>query len=149
MTRRATILAFVLSLGVVLLARGGAGLAAPAALPPRPPIPTPLPPPATPTRVPTAAGAWIELRVAGAPAGAWSVVQWQNTLGTWEDVEGWQGLLENGAKRWWVAPRDFRKGPFRWVLLDGRNGSTLAISAPFTLPSSHYELRVVELAVRP
>jgi len=61
-------------------------------------------------------GTYIEL-VAPAHAGAWSVVQWQDSAGNWHDVEGWRGTLDNrGVRRWWVAAKDFGTGPFRWVV---------------------------------
>lgn len=78
------------------------------------------------------AGATIELRASTAPAAGWSVVQWQDAQGEWHDVE-----------RWWVAPADFRKGPFRWVLYETRDGEQVAISHSFDLPRSPYEIVVV------
>jgi hypothetical protein len=80
-------------------------------------------------------GAYIELHVPDAPAGAWTVVQWQNELDDWYDVEGWRGTLdEQGRRRWWVAKKDFGTGPFRWVVKQGPNGSVLGSSTPFNLP---------------
>jgi len=64
-------------------------------------------------------GTHIEL-VAPEHAGAWSVVQWQDSAGNWHDVEGWRGTLDStGYIRWWVAARDFGTGPFRWVITGG------------------------------
>lgn len=34
-------------------------------------------------------GAYIELQIKNAPAGTWSVVQWQDGNGDWQNVEGW------------------------------------------------------------
>jgi hypothetical protein len=80
-------------------------------------------------------GAHIELHAPGSPAGAWAVVQWQDSAGGWHDVEGWQGTLgEGGNQRWWVAARDFGKGPFRWVVSQGQGGPALGVSQPFNLP---------------
>lgn len=80
------------------------------------------------------AGANIEVHVLDAPSEAWSVVQWQDANGDWQTVEGWQGTLENGVRRWWVHPKDFDTGPFRWVVLDSPGGSLVAGSKSFTLP---------------
>jgi len=64
-------------------------------------------------------GTHIEL-AAPEHAGAWSVVQWQDSAGNWHDVEGWRGTLDsNGYIRWWVAAKDFGTGPFRWVISGG------------------------------
>ena len=64
-------------------------------------------------------GTHIEL-VAPEHAGAWSVVQWQDSAGNWHDVEGWRGTLDSqGYIRWWVDAKDFGTGPFRWVISGG------------------------------
>ena len=64
-------------------------------------------------------GTHIEL-AAPEHAGAWSVVQWQDSAGNWHDVEGWRGTLDSsGYIRWWVAAKDFGTGPFRWVITGG------------------------------
>ncbi len=64
-------------------------------------------------------GTHIEL-VAPEHAGAWSVVQWQDSAGNWHDVEGWRGTLDSqGYIRWWVDAKDFGTGPFRWVITGG------------------------------
>lgn len=80
------------------------------------------------------AGAHIELHAQNAPAGAWSVVQWQAANGDWHTVEGWQGRLNNGTRRWWVHPKDFDTGPFRWVVFDAPDGVMVAVSDSFRLP---------------
>jgi len=78
-------------------------------------------------------GAAIEL-VAPGYAGQWSAVQWQDSNGDWQTVEGWQGSLdERGVRRWWVAAKDFGTGPFRWVVGDTTQPG--AISNPFNLPA--------------
>jgi hypothetical protein len=99
-----------------------AALTAPAqAGPELPPRETPTPPkgaddddddggPSTP------AGAYIALQAGSLSAGAWGVVQWQDSNGDWQAVEGWQGPLP-ANNRWWVAAKDFRTGPFRWAIL--------------------------------
>jgi hypothetical protein len=64
-------------------------------------------------------GTHIEL-VVPEHAGAWSVVQWQDSAGNWHDAEGWRGTLDSsGYICWWVAAKDFGTGPFRWVITGG------------------------------
>jgi hypothetical protein len=89
-------------------------------------------------------GAWVELQALGM-AHAWSSVQWQNSAGTWENVDGWQGSLdESGNRRWWVAEKDFGDGPFRWVVTQDKNGPALGVSEPFALPTGASEtVRIV------
>jgi hypothetical protein len=115
----------------------------PRPLPTRPPtlVPTPMPSPVpAPTQSSTSPpqpsrGGYIELHVPIAPAGLWTIVQWQGSLGEWYDVEGWQGTLDEGNKKtWWVAGADCGKGPFRWVISEGQQGPALATSASFYLP---------------
>ena len=78
----------------------------------------------------------IMLRAPGAPSTAWTVVQWQDGLGGWHDVDGWRGDLDAGQQKvWWVLGKDFNTGPFRWVVYDQRDGKVWAISEPFTLPA--------------
>ncbi len=93
-------------------------------------------------------GAWIELQAQPAPAEAWSVVQWQNKLGDWYDVEGWRGSLDgNGYQRWWVHEKDFGDGPFRWVVTQGKDGPVLGVSQAFNLPGGANE--TVQVTVSP
>jgi len=84
-------------------------------------------------------GGWIAVRVWDAPEGVtyaevWTVVQWQDGLGDWHDVEAWQGQpdVEN-EKLWFVAEEDLGKGPFRWVAYVG--GEELGASEAFDLPA--------------
>lgn len=92
-------------------------------------------------------GAYIELHPADASAGTWSVVQWQDSAGNWHDVEGWSGTLDqNGGRRWWVAAKDFGKGPFRWVISRGPDGTELGRSQPFNLPARANEITVITLS---
>jgi hypothetical protein len=126
-------------------------LAVSADLPPRP---TPESAPTTGTAPPKLAGGWIELRAQGAPAGAWSVVQWQDSAGAWQNVESWSGgfdTVENGAgkKTWSVDQWIFGAGPFRWVVYDKRGGTTLATSALFTLPKENRQTVVVQVTLAP
>ncbi|GAB4451869.1 MAG: hypothetical protein Kow0031_34420 [Anaerolineae bacterium] len=80
------------------------------------------------------AGAHIELQADTLPATGWSVVEWQDANGDWQLVEGWQATLTGAAIRWWVHPKDFGTGPFRWAILDAPGGKLIAASEPFTLP---------------
>ena len=105
------------------------------ALPPRPDQLTPTP---------TLGGA-IELHIEGFRAGLWAVVQWQDGLGNWHDVEGWRGEPADERVIWWVAPKDFGTGPFRWAIYDGAAGDLLVACDPFYLPDWHGQ--VVRAAV--
>ena len=96
------------------------------------------------------AGAYIELQTQIASAGAWSVVQWQDSAGGWHDVEGWRGpLADSNNRRWWVAAKDFGAGPFRWAVTQGQGGSLLGVSAPFNLPSGVNEMLQVVVSLKP
>lgn len=117
-------------------------------------LPPRHPPPATPTigddegdddhNQPL--GAYIELQTQSTPVEAWTVVQWQDQAENWYEVEGWQGTLEgDGSKRWWVAAKDFGKGPFRWAVLIRKGGPWLATSVSFTLPEEAYQVVQVEI----
>jgi hypothetical protein len=89
-------------------------------------------------------GAHIALHADGLTG--WSVVQWQDSDGNWQTVEGWQGNLEAGRAVWWVHPKDFNTGPFRWVVLTEANGTVIATSDPFMLPREHYQYQSVFVA---
>lgn len=132
--------------------------------PPTPPLPTatssPLPYPSTEIQW----GGFIDLR-ARFPSNwpwnnlpwqdLWTVVQWRDNLGDWHDVLGWQGHLDDidvgeagqvvGEKRWWVAPADLGKGPFRWLVYQRRDGRLLAKSASFYLSNVREESKTVEV----
>ena len=91
-------------------------------------------------------GAYLELRVLGAPGGAWAVVEWQDNAGGWHAVEGWSGTLdEKGNQRWWVDAKDLGKGPFRWVVSQEHAGPAWGVSAPFSLPAAAGETTQVSL----
>lgn len=144
--RRFLVLITLSGLCLVLLRGPLRTQAAPQALPPRP---TAAPSP-TPTADATGddsprAGATIELQAPTAPSTAWTVVQWQDLQGDWHDVGGWQGTLNDGVRRWWVAPADFRKGPFRWVIYRSPDGERLSVSERFYLPISSYEVVVAQV----
>lgn len=90
-------------------------------------------------------GAYISLQAGAVPAGAWSVVQWQDSNGDWQMVEGWQGPAASNT-RWWVAAKDFGRGPFRWAILSGPGGAVLEASSPFTLPQQPNETVFTSIA---
>ncbi len=108
-------------------------------------------------------GALIGLHLGVAPSAAasgvrwqelWTIVQWQDGKGRWHDVKGWQAApeaLSPGEARleWAVAPDDLGKGPFRWVVLRGRGGDTVAASEPFMLPSEAGAVEQVEVIYSP
>lgn len=95
-------------------------------------------------------GSYIELHVYPPQAGLWTIVQWQDGLGDWHDIEGWQGMLDEGHKKvWWVAPKDFGTGPFRWMVYQGQRGKELAQSELFYLPSSAGETVKIEASLVP
>lgn len=128
-------------LALVCLWAGLAGFARPvwAELPPRPEdVPTPTPEPAH-------AGGGIELSATGATAPYEAVVQWQDGLGDWHDVDGWRGTVEDDHVLWYVAPEHFGLGPFRWIVY--RADDTLAMSEPFDLPAADGALVRVSVAV--
>ena len=82
----------------------------------------------------------------------WTVVQWQDDMGEWFDVEQWQGTLdsaENGKawKEWWVDHKDYGKGPFRWLVLESPGGKVLRTLPEFYLPAGPQERVVVEVSV--
>jgi hypothetical protein len=130
--------------------------------------PLPLPPlPLPPDRVPpsTFTGGFIQLQATFPQTwpwdstqweDLWTVVQWQDEKGTWRDVEGWQGSLDEivtradgtivGHKTWWVARGDLGKGPFRWRIYRYRGGWLLATSSTFDLPSRKHATTAVEIA---
>ena len=131
------------------------------ALPPRPePTLTPSPTPPTQPR-PQVVGGFIELKVSfGATWSSanlewqdlWTVVQWQDTIGDWHDVEGWQGTLDAvkdkmGTKRWWVAPPELGKGPLRWIIYQSQDGPLLTTSDPFHLPAAENETVSLEVTL--
>ena len=138
------------------------------ALPPRPtPEPTTEPTlPSAPSSKPT--GGFIELCVQFPPTwpwtkvhwqDLWTTVQWQDNLGNWHTVEGWQGELDDvvvysnegvvGKKVWWSAETDQGKGPFRWLVTQGKDDALLVTSASFYLPARIGETVQVEVSLTP
>lgn len=118
------------------------------ALPPRPtPAPT-----ASPTTIPSAyvrEGGLIELDLHPAREGLWTMIQWQDARGQWHDVDGWQGTVDGAIQIWWVAPRDFGKGPFRWRVYQNPGGLLLATSQSFSLPHTTGETVRVDVGIKP
>ncbi|MCB0213127.1 MAG: hypothetical protein KDJ52_27545 [Anaerolineae bacterium] len=95
-------------------------------------------------------GAYIELQMAGDGSGLWAAVQWQDSEGNWQPVEGWQGPLgPGGQQRWWVAAKDFGSGPFRWVVSAEARSTALDGSAAFNLPTAANETVRVTVANSP
>jgi hypothetical protein len=116
-----------------------------------PPRPTPGPTPVV-IASQRGQGASIELRAPAAQSGWWTVMQWQDAQKNWNTVTGWQGSFDEikagvGAKLWWVAPADLGKGPFRWAVLDAKEGRLLAASEPFYLPDRSKTKTVITLSV--
>ena len=108
-------------------------LAAPASLPSRA---TP-----TPTAAPSAhlQSGTIILCVPTLRADLWAIVQWQDGLGQWHNVEGWRGPLGalSSAERWqvWaVDPEQLGLGPFRWMVYSAPGGQLYADTEAFYLP---------------
>jgi hypothetical protein len=114
-----------------------------------------LPPRPTPEPITTSSpiGSYIRLHVAFPEPWPWTTRPWQTTLtqvqwqtgeGDWIDVTGWYGAIDDvaidtertvtGTKTWWVAPRDYGTGPFRWLVTNEGNETPLAVSKAFTLP---------------
>lgn len=123
-----TVLAGLLACAGLALNSGRAALAQ---APERTPVAT------LPAGAPASAVAAIALHAPGAPASAWTVVQWADPLGGWHEVEGWRGDLDEGQQKvWWVLGKDFNTGPFRWVVLHNKtSGQVWAISKSFDLPA--------------
>jgi hypothetical protein len=94
-------------------------------------------------------GGAIQLHIAGGRVGLWAVVQWQDGLGNWHDVEGWRGEPDEERTIWYVHERDFDTGPFRWALYDGPEGELLAASEPFDLPGWHGQIVHVDVSLGP
>jgi hypothetical protein len=136
--------------------------------PPLPPVPTatftPIPRPTA----PPITGSFIELHAQFPQAWPWreahwqelwTIVQWQDGQGAWHNVEGWQGTLDSvvvkedggviGYKTWWVAEDDLGKGPFRWVIYNGRGGAALATSKSFYLPGALGEIVNIHVTLNP
>ena len=97
------------------------------------------------TQVDKPVGAHLLLSGSDMPAGSWAVVQWQDSAGGWHDVEGWRGDIHS-SQHWWVAARDFGKGPLRWAVTDGPDGQVLGASQTFQLPDTANQTLVVTVS---
>jgi hypothetical protein len=93
-------------------------------------------------------GAYIELRVQPGLGGAWTIVQWQDSMGRWNDVDGWRAQVESDqAVNWWVAPKHLDTGPYRWLVYQGEDRRAVVwASELFYLPKQG-ETLVVNTAV--
>jgi len=129
-------------LGLLLMLVSNAS-AAPQALPPRPtPVPTPAPV--------KLRGGLISLQADATQPEHWTIVQWQDALGDWHDVDGWQGTFDQENRViWWVAPKDLGTGPFRWTVYENQCGALLAASEPFDLPALGGNMVTVEVLLEP
>lgn len=113
-------------------------------LPPRPPLTTPSPKQGT-SRAERPRTARIELTVTNAEPGSWSVVQWRDGNGNWQDVEGWRAPVGSEPIIWWVLDKDFGKGPFRWVIYRLDGDFVLPTSELFYLPRAAGEVVLIRL----
>ncbi|TEU11279.1 MAG: hypothetical protein E3J21_24015 [Anaerolineales bacterium] len=140
------LLAFLILICALLLASPSPVTHAGPGLPPRR-TPTPTRPPGG-NNDGKPAGAHIILQVQSAPVEVWTVVQWQDSAGSWHDIEGWSGALDEGDQKvWWVAPKDFGTGPFRWLVYQGQGGKLLAQSELFYLSYSAGETARIEVSL--
>ncbi len=90
--------------------------------------------------------AWIQLWPTPVLPKLWTVVQWVDGQGAWHDVEGWRGYLNHPTYiSWRVLQSEFGKGPFRWVTYDKADGTVLAISETFHLPTNNGEIRKINV----
>jgi hypothetical protein len=119
------------------------------ALPPRPTVP------ADSEEDPASLGAQIQLKAQFPDDWSWqtvhwqdlwTVVQWQDALGEWHAVEGWQGSLDTikigkdgtvvGLKTWWLGYENLGQGPVRWQVFESHGGQLLTSSDTFHLPAA-------------
>jgi hypothetical protein len=118
-------------------------------------VPTPTRPPILPVATPVAAlpggpvGGFIELDIQAVELHQfWTIIQWQDRLGGWHDVDGWQGRPDGHRVVWWVAPSDLGQGPFRWLVYAGRGGALLTVSETFDLPRQAGERVEIQVSIR-
>ncbi|MEJ5309993.1 MAG: hypothetical protein WHX52_09490 [Anaerolineae bacterium] len=88
---------------------------------------------------------WQELR---------TVVEWQDGLGNWHKVEGWQGALDEvvegvGRKVWWISRANLGTGPFRWTVYRDSSGKRPVYSEAFRMPDAVGQLAIVDVTVGP
>jgi hypothetical protein len=114
------------------------------------PVAYALPPRPNPPKKKRTKGGGIELHVNSfvPDTGVFAIVQWQDGLGGWHDVDSWRGELDGRARAiWWVSPDHFGDGPFRWLVYRGSDGEVLGTSEPFNLPGGHRHLVRVEVSL--
>ena len=87
------------------------------------------------------------LSVSGATSPYHAVVQWQDGLGGWHNIDGWRGEVENDRVLWYVSPDQFGQGPFRWMVYGETD--TLGVSEPFDMPSGANTLVHVSVTASP
>lgn len=107
---------------------------------------TPMP------HAPSSKGSYIELRLPTDNINLWTVVQWQDGVGNWHDVDGWRGVLDDindhkGDKVWGVLPGEYGDGPIRWLVYDCAGGQLLATSHSFYLPDADRHV-IVEVVLK-
>jgi hypothetical protein len=76
-----------------------------------------------------------------------AVVQWQDGLGRWHDIDGWRGEINAERIVWYVAAKDLGTGPFRWLVY--RDSIILGISEPFSLPAAGRQMVRVRVDIGP
>ena len=115
------------------------------------PFPAPAPPPNAPTAellYPRLTGAFIELQAQPLRPGLWTRIQWQDALGGWHDIDGWQGSFNPDQRvLWYVGEEHLGDGPFRWLVYESQGGDLLAVSQSFDLPSRGGEVLRVEVSL--
>lgn len=99
------------------------------------PVPTATPSSSTNTPQTDSGGALIYLHVPTPPSDLQTVVQWQDGLGNWHDIEGWRGTLNQANFIvWWVAPHDLGAVWYRWQVYTA-DGRITTHSDAFSLPT--------------
>ena len=84
----------------------------------------------------------ITALIGGLPSSIWITVQWQDPLGQWHTVDGWQGGASSvdafGGlfQQWDIGPELFGRGPFRWALYNFQGGSLIGVSPNFNMPAT-------------
>lgn len=115
--------------------------------------PTPLPPPTpTPEQSPSPRKpvATLLLSVPVTTTQLFSVVQWQDINGGWNDVESWRGAVIGGKTIWWVEQKDWGTGPFQWVVYrhEASGDHVLGVSEPFSLPVHQGEIKRISVSIQ-
>ena len=91
----------------------------------------------------------ITLQVLPVERGLGTVVQWQDSQGDWNDVDGWRSVLREETQSWEVYRPEFGKGPFRWVVYRERTGELAGVSKPFFLPRNGGATVRVQVRLQP